>query len=413
VVFAVVGIGLVLLLLGLNLTVSTGMINGLIFYSNMVYLNNSVLLPITSEGSGTHLQNIVRILSTFQAWLNLDFGIITCFFDGYDTYISTWMQFVFPLYIWLLILIIVLASRYSRRISKVTTSNTVPVLATLLLLSYAKLLKTSIEVFSPVRLQLLNGSMTGLRWKTDASILYQSRFHLPLFLTSIVMVVVYVTPFTLLILLGPLLQAKSHFRLLHWINKLKPFLDAYYGPYTRRYRYWPGILLLARVVILGTFAFYLPHDVSQASYKLSLVTAMVVVLLVIWMAIGRINAISLSENKYVSYLEVFMLSNLVAFTTLSTYTTSKLKNQQGLALLMVGSILVVSCSILGYQFIVTALRCGMFSRLVHHVKLKRTTSDECHNAASTELVTHTLLEVAGTVVTSNELRESLLASSNY
>ena len=32
---------------------------------------------------------------------------------GYTTYISTWMQFIFPLYIWVLILIIVFASWYS------------------------------------------------------------------------------------------------------------------------------------------------------------------------------------------------------------------------------------------------------------------------------------------------------------
>ena len=55
------------------------------------------------------------------------------------SYTSTWMQFVFPFYIWFLILVIVLASRYSSRISRMTTSNAVLVLATLLLLSYSTL----------------------------------------------------------------------------------------------------------------------------------------------------------------------------------------------------------------------------------------------------------------------------------
>ena len=91
--FAIVGIGLVLLLFGLNLTVSTGLMNGLIFYSNIVYLNGDVLL-LTRSSSNAHLQNAVRFLSTFLAWMNLDFGIATCFFDGYNTYVSTWMQFV-------------------------------------------------------------------------------------------------------------------------------------------------------------------------------------------------------------------------------------------------------------------------------------------------------------------------------
>jgi hypothetical protein len=41
---------------------------------------------------------------------------------------------------------------------------------------------------------------------------------------------------------GPLLQAQSHY----WVNKLKPFFDAFYGTYTSRYPYWPGVLPLAR-----------------------------------------------------------------------------------------------------------------------------------------------------------------------
>ena len=103
--FIAIGIVLVILLLGLDLTVSTGMVNGLIFYSNIIYLNSDTMLPITRGENSTHLLNTVRILSTFQAWMNLDFGISTCFFNGYNTYISIWMQFVFPLYIWFLIII--------------------------------------------------------------------------------------------------------------------------------------------------------------------------------------------------------------------------------------------------------------------------------------------------------------------
>ena len=313
--FTIIGVALVLLLLGLNLTVSTGMINGLIFYSNIVYLNSDTLLPITRDGNSTHLQNTVKLLSTFQAWINLDFGITTCFFDGYDTYISTWMQFIFPLYIWLLILIIVLASRYSSRISKITTSNTVSVLATLLLLSYAKLLKTSIEAFSSVQVQNLDGTFSHMLWKPDANISYLGRLHVPLFLVSLVIVMVYTVPFTLLILLGPVLQAKSHLRLLRWVNKLKPFLDAFYGPYTSRYRYWPGILLLLRLVILFVFAFYS----NNTPFKLTAISVMVAVLLVTWLIIGTTNAVSIHQKMPLNYLELFLQLNLGVFTIVSAY----------------------------------------------------------------------------------------------
>ena len=414
--FIAIGIVLIILLLGLDLTVSTGMVNGLIFYSNIVYLNSDTMLPITRGENGTHLLNTVRILSTFQAWMNLDFGISTCFFDGYNTYISTWMQFVFPLYIWLLIVIIILTSRYSRRITKLITSNIVSVLATLLLLSYAKLLKTSIEVFSLVQLQLLNGRVTN-RWKSDANIRYLGKLHVPLFLMSLAMVLVYMIPFTLLILLGPLLQAKSHYRVLHWINRLKPFHDAFYGPYTSKYRYWPGILLLARLLILGAFASYSPNDVP---FKLLAVSMTAAALLVLWMVIGRTKANSLYQTNYLNYLELYFLTNLLAFSVLSIYATkfslSKLENQQGLAVVMVGSVLAVSIGIIGYKIFCIAIKC----RTIHNIgrflsanfvkrKEKPQNSTEEQEDISTK-TTHSLVELTECETPNNELREPLLAS---
>ena len=44
-VFIVVGIVLVVLIIVLNLTVSVGSINGLLFYANVVKLNETVLFP--------------------------------------------------------------------------------------------------------------------------------------------------------------------------------------------------------------------------------------------------------------------------------------------------------------------------------------------------------------------------------
>ena len=217
-VFVLSGIALVLLLLYFNLTVSTGTVNGFIFYSNIVYLNSDNMLPLSDQES-THLQNAVKILSTLQAWVNLDFGIVTCFFDGYSTYISAWMQFAFPLYIWCLVLLIVLASRYSKRVAKLTRSNTVPVLATLLLLSYTKLLHVCVKVSYFTRPFLLNGVRAEkIRWTMDANILYLQGAHLLLFLMALLMGMFYLIPFTLLILMGPLLQAKSHLKVLHWTN---------------------------------------------------------------------------------------------------------------------------------------------------------------------------------------------------
>ena len=356
VAFTCAGAILVFLLLRLNLTISTGALNGLIFYSNIVYLNNDIFLP-TSKVGGVYLQNTVKILATFLAWMNLDFGISTCFFDGYNTYLSTWMQFAFPLYIWLLILIIVFASWYSTIVARITTSNTVPVLATLLLLSYAKLLKTSIEVFSSVRLFSIDGELLQIVWKQDGDIPYLGRYHILLFLMTLLMVIFYIVPFTLLVFLGPLMRAKSHYRMFRWIHKIKPFLDAFYGCYTIKYRYWPGLLLLTRVAIIGIFSSYFTND---SPFKLMTISMMVLVLFIFWMLIGGTTTTSFYRKRNFNYLELFFLSNLGTLSAVSRYTTQftekSLRNQQVLGIIMVGSAFLVFCAITAHQISQVLLR---------------------------------------------------------
>ena len=73
----VAGILLVTALLALNMTVAVGMINGFIFYANIVAANNAVFFPPSEPSFPT----------VFAAWLNLDIGIDVCFFSGLDSYI--------------------------------------------------------------------------------------------------------------------------------------------------------------------------------------------------------------------------------------------------------------------------------------------------------------------------------------
>lgn len=93
---SVSGLLLVALLFALNLTVTEGSINGLIFYANVIGVNKTVLFSKAKSP-----------LYTFLAWMNLDLGINTCFFDGMDGFTETWLQFVYPLYLWAIILVII------------------------------------------------------------------------------------------------------------------------------------------------------------------------------------------------------------------------------------------------------------------------------------------------------------------
>ena len=129
----IAGVLLVIFLMLFYLTVSLGTINGLIFCANIIRSSQAIFFPPESVISAP-------LLSTFIAWLNLDLGIEACFYNGLDAYTKTWLQYAFPLYIWLLVIIIIVASQYSTMVSKLTPNNALQVLATLFLLSYAKIL---------------------------------------------------------------------------------------------------------------------------------------------------------------------------------------------------------------------------------------------------------------------------------
>ncbi len=231
VVFAFAGVGLVLLLLLSKLTIATGTINGLIFYANIIAANQSTFFP-----SGMR-----NVLTVFIAWLNLDLGMETCFYDGMDAYAKTWLQFVFPFYVWILVGGIILASNYSSRAAKVFGRNPVAVLATLFLLSYTKLLRTIIAIVSFTYISYPDGSEVAV-WRYDGNVSYLSGKHIPLFLFAMLVLLLLFLPYTVLLTFGQWIQRKSAIRLFSWITdyRVKSFLDAYHGPFKDKHRYWPS-----------------------------------------------------------------------------------------------------------------------------------------------------------------------------
>ena len=137
IIVTVAGIVLVVLLYILNLTVTTGTINGIIFYANVVSINDYIFLVN---------DNVFKSLRVFISFLNLDLGIETCYYNGMDGYFKTWLQLFFPLYLIIIAISIVIASRYSYRILRLTYKRSLPVLATLFLLSYTGILRTVLTV---------------------------------------------------------------------------------------------------------------------------------------------------------------------------------------------------------------------------------------------------------------------------
>ena len=237
---AVLGLLLVVLLFLINLTVADGTINAFILYVNILSINSTVFFHSHDAASKTAY--------IFISVLNLDMGIQTCFYDGMDDYAKIWLQLLFPLYLIFIATILIMASRYSSRVQRLTARRALPVLATLFLLSYTKILRTvSSVLFFYSSIIHLPSNHIKLVWSVDANVnMFEFRF-IALFIVCLVIFIVLI-PFNITLLFT---RSLARFKL---VNKFKPLLDVYQGPFKIKFYYWIGLHLVIKAVFFGLSA---------------------------------------------------------------------------------------------------------------------------------------------------------------
>ena len=405
IVFAILGILLVALIKLLDLTVTNATINGLIFYANIVWTNNAILFP--NQGVGYY------IITVPIAWINLDFGIETCFSRNLDQLTKTGLQFVFPVYIWCIAGLIIVISHYSTRATKLFGNNSVAVLATLFLLSYGKLSRTITNVFTYADVSDSNGEINKV-WSLDGNVQYGvTPGHIVLIVVALLFLILFLLPFTLTLLLVPFLRGKSHLRPLHWINKFKPFFDTYYGPFKdkKQHHVWTGILLVSRVVIL----------IVNASTSTSSPNANILAMTLIATTLQLYSAFAdlLYKKWYLSVLETLYLFNLItlagAFLFYQTLSPEDRQNDQlsPVAATSVCIALVQLVCILVFHVakqIGSNVTCPRKSKVTESMGYERYKEDTQDSGKSTSKVTTQVVEINNSkkVKDYTALRESLI-----
>ena len=312
--FVFAGLALVVFLFICKVTVAAGTISGLIFYANIVRVNQSIFFP-----SGE-----TNILTVFIAWLNLDLGIETCFYDEMDAYSFTWLQFVFPIYIWLLVGLITILCNVSTTAARILGgTNPIAILATLFFLTFSKLLRTIIAAFSFTTLEYPDGE-TKVVWLYDGNIGYLDKNdgrHIALFLVSLVVFLFFFLPYTIFLLLGQCILPRLDLNKLKWLSwpnylRMKSFLDAYHAPYKDRHRYWIGLLLVLRFIMFLISAIVdvaSPQDPHVNLLVMSIITSMLG-----WWAVFVSGGVY--KKWYLNVLETSFLLNLVIFAAATQYT---------------------------------------------------------------------------------------------
>ena len=298
------GIALVALLLLLNITVAVGTLNGLIFYANIVHANESILLPFQTR----------NFITVFISWLNLELGIDTCYFPGMDTYIKTWLQLAFPAYVILLVVLVIIISSYSTKFSNlIGKKDPVATLATLILLSYAKLLQISFKSLSVGILEYPDGSSEML-WLPDATVKYLSGKHIPLFIAAVLLLLVGLV-FTALLFSWQWLLYLPRWRIFRWSRnpKIQTFIETYHKPYTPKHRYWTGLLLIVRVILSLLAATNVSNDPTIALIAISFAVCCIFTLRLLFGS-------RLYRKWPVDVLEIYFYFNILSFVLFTWYS---------------------------------------------------------------------------------------------
>ena len=220
-----------------------------------------------------------------------------------------------PLYILVLVGLIIISSKYSTRVTRLLGTNTVSVLATLILLSYTKILRIIITAFSFTTVTGSQGYHSVV-WLPDGNIKYFEPIHTVLFLVALLVLLLLGVPYTVTLTAAPWIQ-KSRFK---WVSslysKFKPLLDAYMGPYKDKYRYWTGMLLLARVVLIVLFSSIAnTNTVAAPQLNLLLLTVSSFLLCIVTAALKPYR------TRLLNGLEIFHLTILFIFSSTNLYVS--------------------------------------------------------------------------------------------
>ena len=246
--YALAGLLLVAVLFALRLTVASGTINGAIFYANVLELSMDVLAPQSADA----LQVIISLL-------NLNLGFPMCLYEGMTLAGKVGLQFVFPVYLWSIAIGLISLSRHSTRLSNIISNSSVQVLATLFYLSFSKLIRTVIYIISGSKVFVIKGyiessdvtRMFSGYYYDNSSVWYYggtgygNGVHGFLLFLAIAFIVFFILPYAIVLSFSYYLV---RFKL---VNKFRPFIESYGGPFKDEWRFWFGLRLWITIILLS------------------------------------------------------------------------------------------------------------------------------------------------------------------
>ena len=241
ILFLLLGALIIAFLVIFRINLSSGYLNGILFWANIVDLFENVLAPSQSQRAG---------VTVLAHWLTLNWGIETCFHEQMTALEQSWWELCFSLYLFVLMLILRMIFK-CRQVKAKTAFATIEAFATLLIMCYISILQTSFQLIATVTIYTQDGGRL-VRWMTDPAVPYFRGAHGFLAFVATILILTYIIPVPLLFLIPTLLYRNKY------LKKFKPLYDAFWNPFKPRFRFWLGLRLICRWIPFIMAAFTNP-----------------------------------------------------------------------------------------------------------------------------------------------------------
>ena len=214
--------------------VGIGYLYSITYYYSIV----DILLSQNLQASrGLYLT--VNIISSFSKITSQFLGEL-CLTTGMSGIDQQFIHYTHPSALILILVLISLLAKKSRRISAIISRGIIRVICLLLLLSYTSITSTSLLLMRSLTFHEIDTVYTSL----SPDIEYFHGRHLAYGIAALMCTVTVVLGLPLLLILEPFLNHKINF------IKIKPLLDQFQGCYKDKYRCFAGYYMICRLVII-------------------------------------------------------------------------------------------------------------------------------------------------------------------
>ena len=251
ILYAVAGPLLIYLLFALKLTLTTGTLNGIIFYAQAIGI---IGLKISS------LQHVVTLLysvtRSFLLMLNLNLGFPLCFYNGMTELWKAGLSLLFPLYLLTIVVVLIILSRYSLRLSNRIVHSSVQVLVTVVHLSFTSMFTAISNIVTPINIYTNDTSNPILKvWFKDGTVEYGKGGHLILMILTIVVVGPVLLSYITILIAGRQLMRVAKLR-----EYIRPVYEAIHAPYEHNKEFFFATRLLLLVFLYILYPFFRTSD---------------------------------------------------------------------------------------------------------------------------------------------------------